>query len=1181
MPRVLRIILWIFGSLVVLAGLGILWINSELKPEPLGKRVVSLLKDSQIKGNIQKVEASLNGEFNIDGVNLILQDGTAVKAASIKGQIDLVACALGTPTLNRLSAKGLSLDFSKANTVKTVAQKSAASGKSAIPTFRIGPFNITGDIALEDGKLISFSTEGANIDSSGHVDLRAAISWSDSKLVANETKPSAKILVQGEFRRPLGQHGLSPTELVRDIKSVDIDCSTKDGKSSAVGSMSLSCQGTRNASGHLILNGKLNDATNQAAINFSLIERDSELNGEIVLALDPTKFGALKGVLPNCSTTGKITIAANMSDPQNWQSEADLKIKWSDLSAYSKNIRPGLDSIWRIQSSIKNSANALVIEKMSVVGNGVVLNLNKPLRWKPGMEIEEVSGTISASDAELATFAPFLSSIHIAPTQGRWTGEAELILEKGDLKIKTLRTHSLIGLTLEREGKIIATNLNGEIPLRTEGRTLIMSPFRIYASSGNLVRGDIKLKLEQNLDWTLQGKVNLCVDEIAKQAGQNDLPVEKLRGVNVEADIELSSNQSQLTLNKVDAKILRQDLELLKLKLLQPLSLNGSRPSGVLFKASANVLPLESLAVFVPGLSLTGSLNRANVVGGFQGAGLFIKSKESPIELSDVSLSWDKTAYLSHCDISTYFDVMTSEQNSIFNFSELSVQSKGKSLASGSLSVGLNEFTAVLNLKGDVGAIAQQPVAQAISNISSGNYQAQVQLNAKGECAFDFTLSAIGFKDRTAKIKSLNIEGNLTPVSGGLVANGKCRVDGTGSTAGKFSVKKKTVADDSDWQLEANFDSVYGDDLIALLSQTEKAQTKPAATSSIADRMPIWFGHTANAKIIIQSVNALGFSAEKVSAVINVTPDQVALTELKGKFAEGTLNGTGTCIFKAASNGGPYQLTAQVGLQQFNFDPIAKAYPAIKDFVQGKADISAKADGTGVNVSDLISKINISANLLSKDGRIQAFGGKDSATAVKASKAGQTAQILGGIAKLAAGLSKNKSQSEKIARAGEAMSAASKLQQSLSDFKYELVDIRVQRSTDGTIKISQGLIKNSDIVINALGQISAKTGSDFNDWPLALQATTRGKGNYAEQFKLLGFAEATDAPDGLTQGPSIHFSGSLNNLQNDLKERLQGAVKNIQSGGTPRETSPADSSTKVPVDSVTPIQNSLQLLLGN
>jgi hypothetical protein len=1174
MSRVLRITLWITGSLILLAGLGIVWINSELKPEPLGRRVASLLREAQIKGGIQKVELSLDGNFNAEGVDLVLEDGTAIKATAINGQADFIASALGTPTLNRLSIKGLSLDLSKTKTAsKPTAQKSTHTSPSTLPTFRLGPFNIAGDITLEEGKLISFNAEGSNIDSAGRVDLRGTISWTDGKLRTKETKPSANILLQGEFQRPIGQHGFSPTELVRDIKGLNIDCSTASG----AGGMSLMCQGSRNASGHLILNGKLNDATSQAAVNFSLVEKDAELNGEIVLALDPSKFGVLNGVLPKCNATGKITIAANMSDPQNWESEVDLKIKWSDLSTYSKNIRPGLDSAWRIQSSVKNSSSGLSVDKLSVTGNGVELKLNKPLHWKAGTGIETLSATVSARDAELATFAPLLSSTHIIPTQGHWTGEAELALTKGDLNITTLRTHSLTGLTLEREGKVIAENLNGEIPLRTEGGTLIVSPFKIYSATGELIRGDVKLTLEKNSDWALQGKINLGVAEIAKQTGQNDLPIEKLRGLNVEADIELSSKQALVTCNKVQAKILRQDLELLKVKLLQPLNLTGAKPAGVLFEASATTLPLESLAVFVPGLSLTGSLNRANLVGGFQGTGVFIQSKEVPVELSDISLTWNKIPYLRHCDISTRVDVVAIEQKSIFNFSEISVQSKGKSLAAGSVSIGLNEFTAAINLKGDMGALAQQPIAMAVANLATGNYQAQVQLNAQGECTADLKVSEIGFKDRPAKIKAISINGTLAPQAGGFRAEGKCKIDGTGTTSGKLMVQKKMVASQSNWEIQANFDSIIGDDLLALVSQPENIQPAPSTINPAADRVAFWHGHTASVKLNIQSASIKGFTAEGVALQLAVTDEQISLTQLSGKFAEGTLTGTANCTFNPGNAGGPYQLKAQVGLQQFNFDPIAKAYPAIKDFVQGKGDATATANSTGINIDDLIAKVNVDANLLSKGGRIQAFGGKDSSTAVSASKAGQTAKLLGGIAKLAGALSKNKNQGEKIARAGEAMSAASKLQESLSDFKYDLVDVKVQRLANGTVKINRGLIQNPELSINALGQITAKVGSDFNDWPLALQATTRGKGTYAEQFKLLGFADASAAADGFTKGPSVQFTGSLNHLQNDLKERLQGAVKNIQSGGAPNENTSIDS----PANSTAPAINPLQLLLGN
>lgn len=1182
MPRALRITLWTLGSLVLILGLGVLWVSSELKPEPLGQRIAALLQSSNIKGHIQRVEASLAGDFSAEGVDLILEDGTAFQATTIKGQVDLVATLLGQPTLNNFSAQGLGLNLSQRKVIKTFSKKPQAESEFSLPTFNVGPFTASGQVTREDGKLITFKIEGKGLNSAGEVDLHASASWPGLKIGATETKPQLDLSLQAQFQRPFGQHGFSLTEMVRDLKTCKIICNAKDAASPTTGNMSLLAQGQRDASGNLVLTGILNDAAEHPAAKFSLTEKNSELKGEASLELDPAKFGALVGVLPNCSVAGKISVSARTDNTQDWQALADLQMKWPELSSYSPRIRAGLDSTWRIKSAVAGSAQGLDIRELSVSGNGINLNLNQPFQWKPGAELDGISVSLAARDAELATLAPLLTATRLVPTQGRWTGEAALSLNKGDIKITTLRTHALTGLTVEREGKVIAQNLSAEIPLRSEDGALAISPFKIDSPAGNLAKGEARFKLEKNSDWALSGKFDLGVAEIASQSNVPDLPIEKLRNTRIEALIELRSTQSVLTLQKLEAKILRQDLELFKLKSLQALKLDGTTPSGILFEAVATKLPLESLSVLVPGLNLSGFLNQANLIGGFQSEGFFIQTKDSPIDFSNLSLTWNQTPQIRNCDLSARLDLLFGTQKSRFNVKDIKVLSQGKPLATGDLSVGLNEAAANIKVRGDLSAIAQQPFAQAASNLAGGSYEAQLNRDANGEFTTSLLLTGVSFKDRPAKIKSLSLEGALVQKSKGFQVEGKCQADGSGVTSGKFSIQNQTSGTKSNWQVEANFDSIAGDDFLALFNSGTKPQPVTVAqTPTPADRLPLWHDHTGTVKVNIVSASAKGLVAEKVFAQLDITENQVALTQLRGKIVEGTLSGTGNCTFKPSNPAGPYLLNAQVGLQQFNFNNIAQAYPALKDFVQGKGDVNATADGAGNNLEHLLLQMSVNANLLSKNGRIQAFGAKESATAVSASKAGQTAELIGGIAKLAGAFTKNKAQGEKIARAGAAMSAASKLQQSLSDFAYDVIDVQVQRLPNGTVKINQGLIKNSELTINALGQITAQAGNDFNDWPLALQANMQGKGNYAEHFKLLGFAGASAETDGFTQGPRVQFSGSLNNLQNDLKNRLQEAVKNIQSGGGPRETAPAESSKPPASSSAAPIPNPLELLFKN
>jgi hypothetical protein len=70
MSRTLRISLIGLGSIILLLGLFVLYVDSELKPEPLGKRVATFLADSRIKGGITKVQAAIDGTFSAEGVDL-------------------------------------------------------------------------------------------------------------------------------------------------------------------------------------------------------------------------------------------------------------------------------------------------------------------------------------------------------------------------------------------------------------------------------------------------------------------------------------------------------------------------------------------------------------------------------------------------------------------------------------------------------------------------------------------------------------------------------------------------------------------------------------------------------------------------------------------------------------------------------------------------------------------------------------------------------------------------------------------------------------------------------------------------------------------------------------------------------------------------------------------------------
>ena len=146
MSRVLRFTLWSVGILAVVLGATLFWVESQLRPEPLGARVKGLLADAKIKGGIARVEASLDGKFSAEGIDLVLADGTKISVAAIKGEAKLFSIIKGTYALTSLEIKTLDLDLSerKPAAKETAAKATPAATKTTLPPIVLGPYAVSG-----------------------------------------------------------------------------------------------------------------------------------------------------------------------------------------------------------------------------------------------------------------------------------------------------------------------------------------------------------------------------------------------------------------------------------------------------------------------------------------------------------------------------------------------------------------------------------------------------------------------------------------------------------------------------------------------------------------------------------------------------------------------------------------------------------------------------------------------------------------------------------------------------------------------------------------------------------------------------------------------------------------------------------------------------------------------------
>ena len=1164
MSRVLRFTLWSVGILAVVLGATLFWVESQLRPEPLGARIKTILVDAKIKGGIARVEASLDGKFSAEGIDLTLPDGTKVSAAAIKGEAQIISIIKGTYALSSLEIKTLDVDLSERK--PTVKTGSTTTTKTTLPPIALGPYAVSGRVKLADGTLLRFSVRGDEFDTRSKADFRAGIAWPGFAVGKQMTDPRGEITLKAAFRRPLGADGVGLDDLIADVGSLRLELAAKDASPIAAGSVGfvLDAASTAGKPG-VNFTGTLSDSANRPAVKLSGDHLAGRTTVTAQLDVDPTRFGILSQQLPDVRLSGNANAELEGS---RWQASADLKALWSDLSKFSKSLAKNSRSEWKLAANAQSTANGFAVNSLAITGNGVTIAIPQTLTWKGGLLPENANDatmTIAANDADLMALNPFLDAADIIATAGRWTGEASISFKDGKPAVTSIRTHSLRGVTLERGGKALMREIDAELPIKSEDGAISLAPFSLGCAAGNIATGSLTLRPGADGAWSAVANVNVGIVELASQPNWEDLPVDKLKGIRVSAQttVERASGKAPVV-SSADARIFRQGLNLLSLKLRQPLALDGSKPTGVLVEASARDLPLESLSAVVPGLKLTGDLKRADLVAGFSREGLFVRTEGAPLSFTRTSVIWTGKLWVKDCDLAASLDLMVGEKSTIIGFNQAELKNRNRVLGLGDIKLGLGDAGTTLKLEGDLGALAEQPFAGPLNIITGGQYRATADRSQTGEINVTLQVREVGLKQSEGRIKTAALAGKYVPAANGLSAEGSFKLQATNLSGGKFTLTQKTTGAKTDWQAVVAIDNVDVDDFLSLLPKSEEDVSLNGAPPK-PDRTPFWTNQSGSLQLTVGTARAYGISAEKVIVRADAEEKAIRLTQLSGKLADGDLSGRGQLSFQPSISNGPYSLSATVSLNQFEFGSVAQAFPSVKEFLQGRADATAGLTSLCGTPGELVGKLQIDTQLSSKGGRIRAFGDKSSSMSLSANKAGDIGETLGGLAMIAGALSKNQQQGEKIAKIGAAMTAAAKLQKAVADFQYSSATIKATRLASGTIKLESADIRNEVLHLTAKGGITVDPKTGFTDWPMLFSTQMRGAGEYAQYFQALGFGIGPSPTDGFTDGPGVNVSGSLNQVKTDLVEKLQQAVDNVRSAANARPDNPTQgtSGTKI------------------
>jgi hypothetical protein len=1144
MSRALRITLWSVGLIAVAVGATLFWIESQLRPEPLGVRVKGLLADAGIKGGITRVEASLDGKFSADGVDLVLADGTKIAAASLKGEADLFAIIGGTYALRSLELKTLEVDLSTRRAVAPPSAAPAAATKTTLPPFVLGPYAVTGRVKLADGQLLRFSVRGDAFDSRGQADLRAGIAWPGFVIGKQTTDPRGEISLKAAFRRPLGAEGVTLDALFDDLASLRVDIAAKDASPAAAGSVGfiLDAASVPGKPG-VTFTGTMSDSAGRPAVKL----RGEHLAGRTSVAaeldVDPSRFGILSQQLPDVRITGG---AKAELEGARWQADADLKALWADLGKFSPNLPKGVRSEWRLSANAQSTDAGFAVNRLAVTGHGVKIAIPQTLTWKGGLlpaNADDATVTIAADDADLLALNPFLAPAGVIVTAGRWTGEASVSFKDGQPTVRSIRTHSLRGVTLEQAGKPLLRGIDAELPVSSTNGAIALGPFSVRCAAGEIAGGNLTLRPGADGAWTALADVDLGIVELASQPNWEDLPVDKLKGIRVSAKaaVERAAGKAPVVAS-AEARIFRQGRNLLALKLRQPFPTEGARPTGVLVEATARDLPLESLAAVVPGLKLSGDLTRADLVAGFSREGLFVRTEGAPLAFANTSVSWAGKPWVKECDLAASLDLLVGEHSTVIGFNQASLKNQNRVLAAGDIKVGLGEAGTTLRLQGDLGALAEQPFAGPLGIVTGGRYRASADRAQDGEIKVSLEVSDVGLRQSEGRITQATVTGRYAPKADGLDAEGGFRLQAAHTSSGKFTLTQRTAGTKHDWQAKVTVDNIDVDDVLSLLPKTGETVAETPTAPPAPDRTPFWAGHTGALELTIGTAKAYGIKAENVVLRADAQDKGLRLSQLSGRLAEGALSGRGQLAFQPAVNNGPYTLAGTVSLTQFSFGEVAQAVPAVKDFLQGKGDATASVTSISGTPGELLGRLQADAQLTSRGGVIRAFGDKNSSMSLSANKAGDLGETLGGLAMIAGAFSKNQQQGEKIAKIGAAMTAAAKLQKAVAEFAYTSATIKASRLASGTIKLETADIRSETLQLSAKGGINVDPKSGFADWPMAFATQLRGSGEFAEYFQVLGFGVGPSPADGFTDGPGVNVTGSLNQIRTDLTEKLQAAV---------------------------------------
>ena len=768
----------------------------------------------------------------------------------------------------------------------------------------------------------------------------------------------------------------------------------------------------------------------------------------------------------------------------------------------------------------------------------------------------------------VALAQPFVPQMEFL--SGSLSGQIVVSAQEGALKVSTLKPISLLKLNIAKDGAALANvdalqaNLNAVYKDRTVafGYGVGLSlPVEKTSQSALSAQGSGQYALNTSA-LSAEGNATLTIAALLGQPSvQGKLPPSVRIPYAAKTAYKIAADTKTATISALDFHVEDSGTALLTAKLLKPIAVNFESPAnpvaedGVLAQIKVDSFDLSAINPFMPeGLTLrSGQLSSAFDLS--KKGKSWLLGAQQPLRVQSLNLDKDGSACIAHLSVAMTPEITYSVEQTQVNIQQISLNCPPSTVSalSGAADIvlaGVQPKRMEVSLSSNLPALLDAlPILSPVDNVGRGSVSVNVDLSQDG--AFHLSTIVAGLSPKFGENAGNAVSGFSATLSGkyamqpmSVYLSGPFALLGNSGTSQANLNLAWSKDSDGGQSFAAGWDgdTIHAADFMAMASAfappsqnpyvepspaTQASAKTSAVTDNQPDAQPFWHGFTGSVRVKLKALTYDKFKLMSPALSADITPDMLNLSTLSAALEGASLTASGKLMFSRAI-AKPYQLNAAAGLSNLDVGKLLVAGEKDKTpFLEGTFSTEGALAGQGMNLSDLVARLQGNFSAYSSNGVLHVLSGSDN----------QFAQLMGaGASIVSAFLSGNKTD----------VPVLTPLLDVLNALHYQQLSVKIIRGADLNIVLNEFLVQGNDAMIVGNGRIVHQEGVELMSQPLEMQAQLFAKEGIASPLSALGLFERTPLESGYYPGPVFPIRGTLSDINaSPLSDLISQSVQRL------------------------------------